>query len=245
MIKPAPLSDEIQSLLSPRNGLPWAEKTRIFSSPWAKPILIENAASRAFFASVLEQEKNERQIIHDQVEGAIRALPSDRFRFWIAEYRYMASILSVEQLIIYAPSFVQLAFSMSKKLIFFRRLVVRRYLQTILPDETGFVERQRKKFIRAGVFLYPSNLLILMSDRLVKLVTISKDQSVLANRKRVIMSVRALRIMSNLEICERFQTEEEYLTELDFLQAQCRHFRIEISEIYRVSGSEIRQFWSL
>ncbi len=245
MIKPAHLSKEIQSLLMPRSGLQWAERTRIFSSPWARPILIENAASRAFYALVLEQEKSERLIIHDQIEGALRALPSDLFRFWIAEYNFMTGILSSEQLTIYAPAFVQLAFTMPKKLVFFRRLVVRRYLSTILLEEAGFIERQRKKFIRSSILLYPSSLLIQMSDRLVKLVNSSRDQSVTANRKRVIMCVRALQIMSNLEICDRFKTEEEYLTELEFLQAQCRHFRIEVSEIYNISGAELRQFWSI
>lgn len=245
MIKPARLSNEIQSLLSPRSGLQWVERTRIFSSPWAKPILIENAASCAFYASILEQEKRERLITHDQVEGALRVLPSDLFRFWIAEYNFIASILSSEQQTIYTPAFVQLAFSMPKKLIFFRRLVVSRYLSVILPEEAGFIERQRKKFIRSSVLLYPSGQLIQMSGRLVKLVNSSKDQSVAANRKRVIMSVRALQIMSNLEICDRFKTEDEYLTELEFLQAQCRHFRIEAIEIYNISGSDLRQFWSI
>ncbi|MBL4908369.1 MAG: hypothetical protein JKX94_13015 [Sneathiella sp.] len=243
MTKPTRLSAEIQSLLLPRKPLPWTD-VKGFMSPWAKQVIIENDASRAFLSSIHDQEQDERSIIRDQVEGAITGLSSKSTRFWMAEYTFMAKFLTIDQLISYAPAFVKLAYSMPIKLVSVRRLVVRKYLASIIPYANDFMLRQQRKFCRSSVLFYPSDLLFTMADRFSSLMKRSVDQSMSANRKRVLMSVRSLQIMSDNEVCERFRTEEEYLTELAFLQTQCRYYRIDVSEIYHITGKDLRQFWT-
>ena len=154
MTKPTRLSVEIQTLLLPRKSLPWAD-VKGFMAPWAKQVIIENEASRAFLSSIIDQEQEERSIIQDQVEGAIIGLASKPARFWMSEYTFIAKILTIDQLIPYAPAFVKLAYSMPIKLVSARRLVVRKYLMSIFSHANNFLLRQQRKFCRSSVLFYP------------------------------------------------------------------------------------------
>lgn len=243
MTNPFILPSDMQSLLLPRKALPWTKSAGL-KPPWAKPVLIDNEVSRSFFTSMINQEREERFLIQDQVEGALQVLPSPLIRFWMFEFKFIERILALEQLVFYAPAFVKLALIMPKDLILFRRKVVSRYLEKIIPQPSEFVTRQQTKFVRSCVLFYPSDLLFVMADRFQKLMVNSSDQSKKANRQRVVMSVRALQMMSDAEICHRFNGEKEYVRELKILRSQCQFYHISAAEIYRVSSQELRQFFT-
>lgn len=242
MAKSERYSSEIQNLLSPRDNLPWT-KIKGFLSPWARPVLIENKASRAFAASLQEEEYEERLLIRDLIEDKLAAMPAAHFRYWMAEFDFMSKMLNAEQLVVYTPAFIQLSHLMPRKLVFCRRQIVSLYLKSRLTCSTEFIQRQSRKFVRSSVLLYPSSLLFKMADLYWQLALRSVDQSSAANRERVIMSIRALQLMSDTEICARFKKEEEYRTELKFLAGQCRYYRIKFPEIYHVSVEEVQNYW--
>ena len=134
---------------------------------------------------------------------------------------------------------------MPKELIGLRKKVVRKFLATCSIEKTEFSLRQQRKFVRSSVLLYASKLLMTASNRFANILKNSIDQSTSSNRQRVIMSVRVLQVMSDKEVCDRFLVEDAYQRELQFLETQCRFFQIKTSEVYQVSGIELREFWKM
>jgi hypothetical protein len=235
-------TQKITSLLLPRHDIEW-KNVNGFLSPWARPVLIENKMTRELRRDLQEQEQSDRDYLTEMVEEQLAALPSIDKRFWLAEFRFMAKILRLEQLCVYMPAFVQLAMMMPRSLIYCRREAVRLYLDSKLDVIGPFSQRQQRKFIRSSVLVYPSHLLFSMSELFVGLLMRSMDQSAQANRRRVLMSVRSLQLMSREEISIRFKKEEEYLNELEFLKCQCEHYKIRVPEIYAISVEELNDFW--
>ncbi|MEH6402159.1 MAG: hypothetical protein V7750_02225 [Sneathiella sp.] len=244
MISPSDLPEEIQKILDPRENLDWPRAKGLYSQ-WTKPFLIENDASRAFHWSVIDQEKVERSVVREFVEREIATLASGPGRFWAAEFEFMGKLMSASQLMYYAPLFIKLTKIMPKELIQLRKTVVRKFLATCSLDKSEFSQRQQRKFVRSSVLLYASKLLLTASNRFASILTNSIDQSASSNRQRVIMSVRALQVMSDKEVCERFLVEDAYQRELQFLETQCRFFQIKTSEVYQISGIELRDFWKM
>jgi len=230
----------VAALLEPREGILWPAGVRTYSI-WERSVLIENAASRFFWTNIIEQEAPERAIIRDGVENVILRLPSARSRSWMAEYDFMAKMLGADQLVIYAPALVQLAHLMPNQLKQYRRKMVARFLKRLLPLDQPFVMRQMRKFVRSSVLLYSSNTIFEKAEMFAVLVKGSADQSARANKHRVATIIRMLQLMTNDEIVRHFKTVERYLTELDFLEAQCKYYRIYPKDIYEVSVLELRQ----
>lgn len=244
MVQPSNLPDEIKSILTPRENLIWPRAKGLYSQ-WTKPFLIENEASRAFHWSSMDQETTERMVIREHVERELVRLPSGLARYWTAEFDFMCKLLSANHLMYYAPLFLKLTQIMPKELALLRKKVVRKYLATCSLDTNEFSMRQQRKFVRSSVLLYASRLLLTASSRFASILKNSMDQSANSNRQRVVMSVRALQVMSNKEICDRFLVEDSYLRELQFLQTQCRYFQIKTSEVYQISGIKLREFWKI
>ncbi|MBL4740110.1 MAG: hypothetical protein JKY12_03905 [Sneathiella sp.] len=244
MISPSELPPEIQKILDPREDLEWSRAKGLYSQ-WTQPFLIENDASRAFQWSLLDQEKLERSVIREFVERELVKLPSGPARFWVAEFEFMGKLMSANQLTYFAPLFIRLTKIMPKELIQLRKTVVRKFLATCSLEKTEFSMRQQRKFVRSSVLLYASKLLITASNRFANILRNSIDQSASSNRRRVIMSVRALEVMSSKEICDRFLVEDSYSRELQFLETQCRFFQIKTSEVYLISGIKLREYWKI
>ena len=140
-------------LLKPRKNLPWPSNGR--PRPyWSKPFLINNAKTRAFTEKILLKEKTDRDLLRDQIEEELAALPTNRARFWLAEYKYLEGILSFDHLAIYGPSFIKLAYIMPRKLVYCRRVVVRKYLGNEAQKPSQFIKRLRSQFVRSCVLLY-------------------------------------------------------------------------------------------
>jgi len=236
-------ADTITDLLKPRKIDCW-EKKAGFLSPWAKPVLIDNKASRQFRKKQERLEAEDKAFYFSSVEDQLISLKSADFRFWMAEYGFMSRLLDAGQLHFYAPAFIQLAFLTPRKLIFHRRQGVRKFLQNRLIEPSSFVQIQTNKFVRSSVLLYPARLLFEMSGLFVELIKRSEVQSYAQNRMRVLMCVRAYQLLSNEDICGRFKKRSEYEKELQFLQAQCRYYKIRVSEIYKISAETLEQYWA-
>ena len=230
------------NLLKPRKNLPW--KNNVPPRPyWARPFLIENKVTRTFAENINREEHSDRKILRDQVEGELAGLLASSQRFWLSEYGFLERTMSFGQLVIYAPAFVQLSRIMPKKLIFCRRMIVRKYIERFAIKPTPFVRKLRNQFVRSSVLLYPAELLTEASDKFIGLMRRSADQSAAANRQRVVMLLRSLHMMTDQEICDQFQRESEYIDELHLLSELVRYYRIEIDDIFKVSAGEINRFW--
>lgn len=237
------LSDEMLALLAPRENLSWGNEDG-FMLPWAKPVLIENEASRAFLFSVFEQEHSERSRLLDQVEGALTVLSSKETRFWRAEFIFMAQFLTLDQQIVYAHYFLNLTETMPKKLVLLRRRVVQKYVQKLLPEPNSFVVRQCRKFVRSSVLLYPSYQLTEKALQFQALMKRSQDQTRSANRKKTEMSIRALQLLSDQEICRQYRSEDDYFRDLEFLKVQSRYLKITEAQICSISLNDLQEFWA-
>ncbi len=241
MVKMAKKEAGIDALLAPRRDIPWKSVTG-FLSPWARDFLIENKTSRRFLSVRLANEKRDFLYIRDQFEARLLSLSSVDRRFWLSEFDFMGKLLTASQMAVYTPALLQLAFLMPRKLVTFRRKAVSLFLASRLPDMSGFMQRQNRRYIRSSVLLYPSYLLFRMAEQFCDLLVRSQDQSARANRERVLMSVRVLQLMDPQEICSHFKKEEEYAEELYFLREQCRHYRISLPEICRIPAEEALKF---
>lgn len=233
-----PSKNGVEALLEARDDIIWPDETRI-TCVWERPVLIDNKASRIFYSAMIEQEETERAFIRDEVEIALLCLSSKIYRSWLPEYDFMAKMLSIDQLIIYAPKLVQLAHLMPEDLKQNRRKLVARYLEVMLSLEGEFVARQTRKFIRSSVLLYASGDLIGKADHFIDLLKRSDNQSVEANKHRIVTQVRALQLMTNEETAALFKSENQYLNELKFLQIQCHYYRIRASDLFKVSALKL------
>ncbi|MCG8494269.1 MAG: hypothetical protein MI743_21855 [Sneathiellales bacterium] len=236
-------TEKISNLLKPRDINCWEKKTG-FLSPWARPILIDNKASRRFREKQECLEAEDKACYFNAVEEQLISMKSLEYRFWMAEYAFMSRLLDASQLQFYVPAFIQLAHLMPRKLIFHRRQGVRKFLKNRLVDPNPFVQVQTNKFVRSSVLLYPARLLFEMAELFVDLIRRSENQSFTTNRLRVLMSVRAHQLLSDEEICGRFKKRSEYEKELQFLQSQCQYYKIRVSEIYRISAETLEQYWA-
>jgi len=234
-------ADAIARLLAPKSDLQWSETDQPLTV-WNQSLLIDNEATRILQTSLIEQEGEQRRIIRDQIEGILRQLPSGAFRSWMADYDFMAKMLTAEQLVIYAPAFVQLSFLMPVQLKFCRRRVVLRYLEAHVSCRSKFVLRQCRKFARSSTILYSAQSIFKKAALFAELLSRNSDQSVQANRRRVIMAIRELQLMGDDEIVACYRTENSYLGALNFFKVQCRYYRIGISNIYDVSTAELRDY---
>ena len=241
MVRMAEEATGTDALLVPRRDIPWKNITG-FLSPWARTFLIDNRASRRFLSMRLESEEEDQLYIRDQFEARLLSLPAADRRFWLSEFDFMGKLLTVSQMAIYTPALLQLAFLMPRKLVFCRRKAVELFLWSHMPDRSEFMQRQSRRYIRSSVLLYPSYLLFRMGGQFRDLLLRSRDQSARANREKVLISVRAVQLMDASEISSRFKKEEEYMEELAFLRAQCRHYRISVSEICKVPAEKALQF---
>lgn len=233
----------ITELLEPRDIKCWEKKTG-FLSPWAKPVLIDNKASRKFWEKQEHLEAEDKAFYFNTVEDQLISLKSADYRFWMAEYGFMSRFLDAGQLHFYVPAFIQLAFLMPRKLIFHRRQGVRKFLRNRLVDPNPFVQIQTNKFVRSSVLLYPARLLFEMAELFVELVKRSEVQSYAKNRMRVLMCVRAHQLLSDEDICGRFKKRSEYEKELRFLRSQCKYYKIRVSEIYKISAETLEEYWA-
>jgi hypothetical protein len=231
------------ALLLPREGLVWAEH----ATPrphWSKPFLIDHKISIAVARAYQEQESDDRALLRDQLEAEISDLRAEVRKFWMAEYRFLEKLLSKDQLAIYAPGFLTLARIMPKKQVFSRRLVVRKYLGTRKLVINRFTTKLTNQFVRSSAILYPASKLFVAAGKFVDLANRSADQSLKANRWRVIMMVRSMHMMTDIEICSFFCREEDYFRELTLLMEFVRYYKIGSVDVFKVSGKEINRFWA-
>ena len=230
------------NLLKPRKNLPWKQNAPP-KTYWARPFLIENSVTRAFVDNINFEENDDRKVLRDQIEGELAGLLAPTQRFWLAEYGFLEKLMTFSQLVVYAPAFVRLSRIMPKKLVFCRRMVIRKYLERSRMPVTPFLSKLRNQFVRSSVLLYPAELLMAAADKFTKLTLRSADQSAAANRLRVIMLLRSLHMMTDQEICDQFQRESEYIDELHLLSELARHYRIDVDDVFKVSAEEINRFW--
>ncbi|TNE38759.1 MAG: hypothetical protein EP348_04490 [Alphaproteobacteria bacterium] len=229
-------------LLRPRRNLPW-KGDGVFKVCWSRPFLIENRITRAAMSRCLYEEQVGRDILRGQVGGELALLPAYRTRFWKTEYAFLEKMMSLAQLTIYAPAFIRLAKVMPQRLVYSRQQVVRRYLEGKYGAPGRYISGLCRRFIRSSVLLYPAERLISSADSFLDLARRSADQSAAANRERVIMLLRSLHMMTDQEICDQFQQEQDYLDELKLLADLARHYRIGAEEVFRVSAEEMAWFW--
>ncbi|USG62310.1 hypothetical protein NBZ79_04870 [Sneathiella marina] len=230
-------------LLLPREGLAWADNA-VPRLHWSKPFLIDHKISIAAADAYREQERDDRTILRDQLELEISDLRAEVRNFWMTEYRFLEKILSKDQLVIYAPGFLTLARLMPKKQVYCRRLVVRKYLSTCNIIMTRFTSKLVNQFVRSSVILYPTSKIFVAARKFADLANRSADQSARANKWRVIMMVRSMHMMTDIEICSFFCTENDYFCELSLLSEFVRRYKIESADIFNVSGEEINNFWT-
>ena len=229
-------------LLRPRKNLPWKAKNDV-PHYWLRPFWVDNKVARAHVEALLADESRERFILRDTIDGELAGLSAVNRRFWIAEYMFLEKLMTFRQLAIYSPAFLSLSRIMPNKLVFCRRLVVRKYLDQHSLPSTAFVSRLCGQFVRSSVLLYPAEKLTVAADRFICMVLRSADQSKEANSHRIAMMLRSLHLMSDHEICDRFQYEEAYLNELTLLAALSRHYRLNAEDIFRISAKELNKFW--
>lgn len=161
----------------------------------------------------------------------------------MAEYRFLEKIFSKDQLAIYAPGFLTLARIMPKRQVHSRRLVVRKYLNTRKMVMNRFTSKITNQFVRSSAILYPASKIFVAARKFVDLANRSADQSVKANRWRIIMMVRSMHMMTDIEICSFFYREDDYFRELTLLSEFVRHYKIRSVDVFKVSGEEINRFW--
>ncbi|PHQ68534.1 MAG: hypothetical protein COB93_10430 [Sneathiella sp.] len=233
---------DASNLLKPRNDLPWS-----LSPPpkpyWSRPFVIDNQPARAFAERLVTDERLDRALLRDQVEGELSALSAAKKRFWMAEYCFLEKFMSFDQLAVYAPGFISLSRVMPRKQVICRRMVIKRYLDTADLPSSRFVSRLRNRFTRSSILLYPAEKIFIAADKFVQFATRSADQSKRANRRRVIMLLRSLHMMTDQEICEQFRRPSDYHNELKLLSELARHYKIDISDVFTISAVEISQFW--
>ncbi|WP_293962975.1 hypothetical protein [Sneathiella sp.] len=191
------------------------------------------------------EESRELATLRDAVERELAHYPAAKQRLWLAEYRFMEKLMSFRQLAIYAPAFLTLSRVMPRKMIFCRREVVHRYLKLHSLQRTPFVEKLCRQFVRSSVLLYPAESLVLAADKFIRLASRSADQSKKLSRHRVAILLRSHQMMSDAEICERFQCEEIYLDELALLTKLADYYRLTLDDIFKVSVEEINRFWDI
>lgn len=236
------LTKSASALLLPRKGLVWTENA-LPQSLWSKPFLIDHKISIAFNRAYQERESEDRSTLRDHLESEISYLRSDVRKFWMAEYRFLEKILSMDQLVIYAPGFLMLTRIMPKKQVYSRRLVIRKYLDFRDLAMNRFTSKLKNQFVRSSAILYPTSKIFVAARKFVDLANRSADQSVKANRWRIIMLVRSMHMMTDVEICSFFCREENYYRELSLLSEFVRHYKIESADIFKVSSEEINRFW--
>ncbi|MCF8466668.1 MAG: hypothetical protein K9G33_04645 [Sneathiella sp.] len=235
-------SRNASNLLKPRKNLPWKQNAPP-KTCWARPFLIENRVTRAFVDNINFEENEDRKLLRDQIEGELAGLLAPTQRFWLAEYRFLEKLMTFGQLVAYAPAFVRLTRIMPKKLVFCRRMVVRRYLECSSVPVSPYLSKLRNQFVRSSVLLYPAEMLMMAADKFTNLTLRSADQSAAANRRRVIMLLRSLHMMTDQEICDQFQRESEYIDELHLLSELAHHYRIETDDVFKIPADEINRFW--
>lgn len=228
-------------LLKPRKYLPWkAEPPHLSCS--SVLAFIDCPLLREMREDALRAEEGIRAILRDSIEGELASLPAARARFWFAEYRFIEKLLSMRQLTFYAPAFLCLTRIMPRKMVFCRRMVVRKYLEQGKLPQSRFIARLSRQFVRSSVLLYPDDRLFAAGDRFIAMARQAADQSRSGKRRRIAMLVRALHMMSDQEICARYQTEEAYLEELAALERLVRHYRLTAEDVFRLSARELRAF---
>ncbi|MAZ04203.1 MAG: hypothetical protein CMN56_13810 [Sneathiella sp.] len=231
-------------LLRYRKNLPWKREI-ISPGCWERPYLIDNHITRAYAENRRMEESRELATLRDAVERELAHYPAAKQRLWLAEYRFMEKLMSFRQLAIYAPAFLTLSRVMPRKMIFCRREVVHRYLKLHSLQRTPFVEKLCRQFVRSSVLLYPAESLVLAADKFIRLASRSADQSKKLSRHRVAILLRSHQMMSDAEICERFQCEEIYLDELALLTKLADYYRLTLDDIFKVSVEEINRFWDI
>ncbi|WP_373085139.1 hypothetical protein [Sneathiella sp.] len=229
-------------LLKPRKNLLWKQSS-LPKPCWSRPFLIENRITRSFDDRMIFEENAARNLLRGEVEGELARLSASGRRFWLAEYRFLEKMMTLSQLLAYAPAFVRLSRIMPRKLVFCRRMVVRKYLKQHLPSPNRLISKLCNRFVRSSVLLYPAEKLVSASDKFVALAARSADQSVAANRERVIMLLRSLHMMTDQEICEQFQRERDYLNELHLLVELVRFYQVDINDVFSLSAADIAHFW--
>ena len=229
-------------LVKPRENLPWdAEKAPL--NCWTKPFLINNRITEVHAEKIQLQEHKGRAALYDLIDGELACLSATKYHFWSGEYRFLEKLMTFKQLATYAPGFLNLSRIMPKKLVFCRRIVVRKYLERQITIKTTFVAKLCRQFVRSSVLLYPAESLMAAADQFISLVKRSADQSRRANRHRVAILLRSLRLMSDHELCDQFQCEREYLDELSLLGELVQHYRLNVEDVFKISADEINRFW--
>tara|TARA_R100000005_G_C5003701_1_gene212244 strand:+ start:408 stop:1145 length:738 start_codon:yes stop_codon:yes gene_type:complete len=230
------------NLLKPRSGLPWkAGKRRI--GGWPVSAFINCPAAREHQEKLLREERAVRAALRDSIEGELASLPAVQARFWFGEYRFIEKRLSFHQLTFYAPAFLCLARLMPRKMVVCRRLVVRKYLEQGNLPQSRFIARLCRQFVRSSVLIHPDERLFAAADQFIGMARRSADQTRAGNRFRLAMLLRTLHLMSDQEICARYQTEDDYLRELSLLGALVRYYRLTAEDVFRLSAADIRSFW--
>lgn len=231
------------NLLKPRTCLPWKTEKRQFAYR-VRPYFIDNRIIREHRNRVLAEEGKARTVLRDSIDGELAALSAAERRFWMSEFRFVETTLTLNQLAIYAPAFVRLSQIMPRKMVFCRRMVVRKYLDGYSFPKSPFFSTLARHFVRSSVLFFPSERLTDAADRFIVLATRSADQSRAANRQRVALHIRSIHLMSDAEICELYEDEDEYLEELALLADLARHYGVGVDEVFRISAAEIGRFWS-
>lgn len=232
------------ALLQPRKGLAWEEDAAP-RPKWSKPFIIENKITQSIAQTFLTEEIETRKVLRDQIEAELSVFRAETNRFWMAEYRYLEKLLSMSQLISYAPGFLILTRIMPRKQVYCRRIVMRKYFSLLEIPGNQFTRKLGNHFIRSSVLLFPAEKLFSAAGKFANMVIRSADQSVKANRLRVVMILRSMQMMTDNEICMFYYQEEDYIRELILLEALVRHFKIKTEEIFKVSAKDLNNFWKL
>ncbi len=232
------------NLLQARSDLPWPEYARP-RSYWSAPFIIDEEVSRDFKARYDETEKPQKDLLKDQIEQELFDLASTKRRFWTAEYRFLEKILPLSLLTFYAPSFLYLSRNMPPRQVTQRRQVVRKYIENQNIGSGRTVSKLSSYFTRSSVLFFPADRLIRLTDRFCVLARRSADQSVRMTRYRIMLKLHLLQVMTDQELCEYFREHHSYERELELLSLLSSRYKIETTEVLRMTFGKFDQLVGL
>ncbi len=232
------------NLLQARYDLPWSEKPHPWGY-WSVPFVIDDEITRDFKTQCDRLERAQKDVLRDQVEQELFDLSSTDRRFWTAEYRFLEKLLPLNLLTFYAPSFLYLSRNMPPRQASQRRRVVRKYIAAQDVGSGRTVNRLSAQFVRSSVLFFPADRLIRLTDRFCLLARRSADQSVRMTRYRIMLKLHLLQIMTDQELCEYFRDPLGYQQEIELLSRLSRRYKIETSEVLRMTIVKFDQLLGL
>jgi hypothetical protein len=235
-------SKDISCLLEPRVGLPWVP-SNVVSTHWDRPLLFDNEANRAYEVSLAEEDTQQViEISAALVENLYRQSASP-VRAWAADFAFMHKIMSVGQMREYAAHITRLSEVMPRQMVVNRRRMVARYLRYKKPEMVRFETKFARRFIRSSVLLYPTTGLFFRANSFLDQLSRSKPHGFKKMRDKLSYIVRMLVVMSDEEICARYQSEEVYQIESGRIRAQCHQYDVGSKEVFQFPLYTMYERW--